>query len=138
MTTRDDLNALANFKACAEAAPARCHLQAKAVEALIGATCETFMRDLRDMGLRANPNDLAFELEAALYRFAKQSNPMDSTFASAEGFGAAMAGPARERVLESAVADRDFLEKLRTGHPAAVAAVGMDAVEAHTRLERMR
>ena len=102
-------NALDNFKRCGAEAPEGCYEDAKALNAVIGEACVGVMRELRALGLRSNPCDLAFDLEAAIYNYAKRSNPNATVFTTAEGFGASLGGPARERVLNQAVRDRDFL-----------------------------
>lgn len=100
---------LENFKRCAQEAPAGCYDEAKRLNEVIGDTVESLMRELRGMGLKANNCDLAFGLEAAIYGYVKQSNPAATVFPVAEGFGAGLAGPARDRVLAQAQRDRDFL-----------------------------
>lgn len=111
---RNELHAdLGYFKACAEEAPEGCYEQAKAVKELIGDTCDSLMRELRGLGLKANAGDRAFDLEAAIYDYIRRSNPEETVFPTAEGFGRGLEGPARERVMAQAASARDFLSGLR-------------------------
>jgi len=112
MTTTERRNALTNFKACADQAPAGCYEEAKTLNALIGQVTDNLMRELRAIGLKADACDLAFDLEAAMYHYARQSNPEATVFPTAEGFGSSMGGPARERVLAQARRSRDFFRSL--------------------------
>lgn len=105
----DSNTALENFKRCADDAPEGMHAQAKALDAVIGEACINLMKDVRALGLKANNCDLIYEVEAAMYDYVKRSNPDATLFPLAEGFGAAMAGEARERVLVQATRDRDYL-----------------------------
>lgn len=100
------------FKRCDQEAPEGLHTQAKVLNELIGDTCDEFMRHLRDMGLRANSSDLIYQVEAALYDYVKRSNPEHSLFPVAEGFGAAVDGPAAARVLANVKRDLDALRVL--------------------------
>ena len=113
MHTHQLRNALASFKSCADQAPEGCYDQAKELSAVIGEACRSIMTELRALGLKASPNDLAFDLEAAIYDYAKRSNPDATVFPTAEGFGSSMDGPARERVLAQAAQDRDALRGLQ-------------------------
>ena len=105
---------LKKLKACADMAPAGTYEDAKALNEVIGDAVDNLMRELRALGLKADNCDRAFELEAAIYAYVKASNPGGTIFTTAEGFGDAMSGPARERVIAQAARDRDFLAGLRT------------------------
>lgn len=106
---------LANFKRCAEDAPEGTYEEAKRLNAIIGDAVDRLMRDLRAMGLKADACDRAFELEAAMYAYAKKSNPDATVFPVSEGFGSSMDGPERGRVLAQAASNRSFLaERFRT------------------------
>jgi hypothetical protein len=102
-------DALNDFRACVRNAPEGCYDDAKRLYAVIGTTCDTLMQDVRGMGLKADNCDLIFAVEAAVYNYVRQSNPNATVFPSAEGFGAALDGPARDRVLAQLARDRDFL-----------------------------
>lgn len=108
----NDRKSLLNFKDCAESAPEGCYDQAKQIHDLIGDACDELMRGLRAIGLKADACDAAFDLEAAIYAYVRKSNPDNPVFPVAEGFGEAMSGPARERVLRQAVASREQLRAL--------------------------
>jgi hypothetical protein len=113
MNTHQLRNALSDFKSCADQAPEGCYDHAKELNAAIGEACRSIMSELRALGLKASPNDLAFDLEAAIYDYAKRSNPDATVFPTAEGFGSSLAGPARERVLAQATQYRDALRNLQ-------------------------
>jgi len=101
--------ALRNFKQCADEAPKGTYEDAKQLNNVVGNACDQLMKDIRALGLKADACDLIFEVEAAIYDYVKRSNPESSLFPVAEGFGSAMAGPARDRVLAQTVSNRDFL-----------------------------
>lgn len=101
--------ALERFKRCAEDAPEGMHTEAKELNSVIGEACDNLIKELRALGLKADTCDLIYEVEAKIYDYVKQSNPDATMFAVAEGFGAAMDGPAADRVRTQAVRDRDFL-----------------------------
>lgn len=101
--------ALENFKRCAEDAPEGTYEDAKRLNEVIGDAMDGLMREIRAMGLKADACDRAFELEAMVYDYVRQSNPDSALFHTAEGFGSTMAGDARERVLAQARQNRDFL-----------------------------
>lgn len=103
--------ALSQFKRCADDAPPGTYEAAKQLNAVIGETCDTLIKDIRALGLNADNCDLIFQVEATIYDYVKRSNPDAPLFPVAEGFGAAMDGPARERVLVKTAADRDFLQR---------------------------
>ena len=100
---------LEHFKRCADEAPQGMYTEARALNVVIGDACDGLMRELRALGLKADSCDLIYHVEATIYDYVKQSNPESSMFAVAEGFGAAMDGPAANRVLAQAQRDRDFL-----------------------------
>lgn len=103
---------LTNFKRCAEEAPEGTYDEAKSLNDAIGNAVDQLIRDIRALGLKADTCDRAFALEAAIYTYVKQSNPDCSLFAMAEGFGASMDGPPRERVIAQARQDRCFLRSI--------------------------
>lgn len=105
-------SALQNFKQCADDAPEGTYSEAKAVNTLIGDTTDDLIRGLHALGLKANNCDLIYAIESAIYQYVKLSNPESTVFPTAEGFGEAMDSPARDRVLASAAADRDFLQSV--------------------------
>lgn len=102
-------NALHDFKRCADQAPEGLYEDAKALNEVIGDTCDNLMGELRRLGLKADNCDLIFEVEAAIYNYVKGSNPERSSLVTAEAFGAHLASPSRERVMGNALRDRDFL-----------------------------
>jgi len=103
---------LFNFKRCADEAPAGTYEDAKDLNDLIGQTCDDLMANLRERGFKTNNCDLILAVEATIYNYVKLSNPEHTCFPVAEGFGSAMNGPARERVLANTVRDMECLRKL--------------------------
>lgn len=99
------------FAQCADEAPEGCYESAKALHALISATMASLMESVRSHGLQVDTCDRAFELEAAIYGYVRSSNPDATVFPTAEGFGRSLNGPARERVLENAIAGRNLLRR---------------------------
>lgn len=100
------LNAqLENLEACAENAPEGAYEQAKDLSAFFGDTFRHLKTELSLMGLGLDNSDRYREFEAVLYGLIKDSNPESTMFAVSEGFGSAMDGPARERVIEQARSD---------------------------------
>lgn len=97
-----DAKALENFKRCAEEAPDGSYEEAKAVNDLIAETCDTFMREVRALGLKASACDAAFNLEAGLLRYVKASNTDSSVILAAEAFGGLLQGELRPRALAEA------------------------------------
>lgn len=101
--------ALQNFRTCNEDAPEGTYEDAKALGSVIGESCDTLIKDIRSLGLKADSCDLIFAVEAAIYDYAKQSNPDNPMFPTAEGFGMAMGTESRERVIANAISSRDFM-----------------------------
>lgn len=110
----DMKKSLTDFKRCVEESPEGTYDDAKRLNEVIGETCDNLMREVRDLGLKADACDLIFALEAAIYDYVKRSNPESTLFPVAEGFGSSMDGPARDRVLSQAAASRDFFQILRS------------------------
>lgn len=109
---REQIKDFENFRRCAEEAPDGAYEQAKQLNQLIGDTCDRFIRELREAGLLADNCDRIFEIEVALYNYTKASNPEACVFPTAEGFGEAMEGPARNRVLKQTAENIQFFAKL--------------------------
>lgn len=101
--------ALTNFKSCADLAPEGAYEEAKRLNLVIGEACNQLIQSIRALGLKADNCDLIFEVEAAIYDYVKRSNPESTLFPVSEGFGEAMDGPARSRVIEQAKNDVAFL-----------------------------
>jgi len=103
------------FKACVDDAPEGTYEAAKDLNLAIGEAMDGLMSAIRGQGLLADNSGLAFELESAMYEYVKRSNPGSTIFPVSEGFGEAMDGPARERVIAQAIANRDFIASLKGG-----------------------
>lgn len=118
MSIRTSLNvrtlntALSNLEQCAEYASEGAYQQAKEIAALIGSVANGLIKGLRELGLNADACDGIREVEAAIYGYIKESNPDSTVFPTAEGFGEAMDGPARERVLAQTGRDMAVLRSL--------------------------
>lgn len=89
---REQLAALSNFKRCAETAPEGTHDEAKRLNEVIGETCDQLIRNIKALGLQADPCDLIFAVEASIYNYVKRSNPDATLFPVSEGFGSAVVG----------------------------------------------
>lgn len=100
------------FETCAEESPDFSYDQAKQIKEMIGHACDKLIRDTRALGLSANNCDGIREVEAVIYRWLKNSNPEETIFPVAEGFGSAMQGPARARVLDNCRANVDFMKSI--------------------------
>lgn len=111
MTIRSSIDAralnrqLENLEACAENAPEGAYQQAKDLSTFFGDTFRHLQSELAAQGLMLDNADGYREFEAVLYGLIKASNPEATMFAVSEGFGSAMDGPARERVIEQARAN---------------------------------
>jgi hypothetical protein len=101
------------FRDAVQDSPAGHLTQAKALAAAMDEALELYRARLREIGLAADGSDHAYRLEAAMYDFARRSNPASGDFfAVAEGYGAAVQGPARERVIAQTRRDAEFLAPL--------------------------
>ncbi|UTC28913.1 hypothetical protein MARCHEWKA_04010 [Brevundimonas phage vB_BpoS-Marchewka] len=126
MTIRTCINAgalsaqLSNLEACAQDAPEGAYEDAKALNAFFAATFVHLRGELVALGLALDNSDGYREFEAVLYGLIKDSNPDCTTFAVSEGFGSAMDGPARDRVIAQAAGNIATLRALGVvPHPAA-------------------
>lgn len=111
MSLIDQRDAFSHFRRCAEEAPDGCFEEARALSDVISEASAFLMRDLRAIGLEAVSGDAALNLEAAIYAYARASNPGESMFEAAESFGASMASPEREQVNAAAVVARDQVRR---------------------------
>jgi hypothetical protein len=98
-----------NFEECIENAPAGTYEDEKLIRHLIGDCADRLMEGLKALGLDTPNCDQIREVEAVMYGYVRDANPLN--VAAAEGFGMAMDGPARERVIAGAIRDRDFLSE---------------------------
>lgn len=103
-----------HFVQACEDAPEGVFEQAKDVRYLIGGIAEELLSRVRGLALKANNCDGIYAVEKSIYRWIVESNPDDSLFHSAEGFGEAVKGEARHRVLAAAIKGRDFLRDADT------------------------
>lgn len=103
---------LRNFKNCVQDAPEGTYEETKALDAVIVEIHDFLAEKLRDIGYKTDNCDKAFELEARIYQYVKACNPDRDVFPVSEGFGSAMDGPARERVISQASRDINALYSL--------------------------
>lgn len=103
---------LENLEECAREAPEGTYEDAKALNEFFSETFDHLRSELLALGLKLDNADRYREFEAVLYGLIKDSNPECLTFAVSEGFGSAMDGPARERVVAQAASNRDFLRSV--------------------------
>lgn len=95
---------------CAEKAPPETYEEARELRDLIAETMDTFMAGALRLGLKAPGDDTAREVEAVLYGYIREANPIMS--AVIEGFGEHVDGPAGARVIAGAARDRLALAAL--------------------------
>jgi hypothetical protein len=112
--SRDENTAFANLRACADDAPEGTYEQAKQIRQAIAVAMDKLQARLKDAGLVVDQCDAAHACEAAMYAYAKRSNPEATVFPTAEGFGSWMGTESRARVLADTIRDRDALKRLRT------------------------
>jgi len=107
--------AIRRFNAFAEGvdlAPPGTHVLASNVRTAIGDAADDFMRAVRALGLQADSCDLIHAVEVAMYDYVKASNLESNALVLAEGFGDAMSGPARDRVMAQALQDQAFIARM--------------------------
>ena len=102
---------LSNLQVCAQQAPYGTYEVAKEVVEAIENITDHITLTLRAAGAEVSYNDHLRNLQVALYEYILANNP--DRFASAEGFGEHVEGPAGKRVMSQAVRDRDFLAQIR-------------------------
>ena len=108
-------NRLSNLETCAERAPDGTYQDAKDTVEAISNIANNVMHTLSAAGLKVTGDDRLRNLEVAVYEYIVALNP--DRFASAEGFGEHIQGPAGERILDNTVRDRDFLVTTTQGSP---------------------
>lgn len=115
MTIRNrELNErLSNLQACAEHAPKGTYDRAKSAAEVINECSESIFAIFKAAGFKLKGMDGFRDLEAQLYGLMLESNPEEYQLITAEGFGAAMDTPAKDRVIFQAGRDRDALNAIR-------------------------
>lgn len=106
---------LADLERCAEEAPERTYQRAKDVAELLGDIVDDALTRISAAGFKTDNCDGAREVHALLYAWLVEANPDCNDLLVAEGFGEHLLGPARERILQAAIDDRDFLERTERG-----------------------
>jgi hypothetical protein len=84
LTDNQDVLRLQRFQALAEISKPGAFDEAGALNELLQETTNSFMRELRALGLKADACDHAYRLEAALYAYVRASNPANVMLAQAE------------------------------------------------------
>lgn len=110
ISPRDLSGQLSLLEACAEHAPDGCYEHEKRVLSAIGDIATMILRQTRALGLIAPNCDQIREVEAVIYGYMREANPLD--FAAAEGFGMAMDTPAKARVIAQATQSLRTLQRL--------------------------
>jgi hypothetical protein len=114
--------AMGLFEDGVNAAPEGCYEDAKKLSAIFSEVF-VFLKDRlteADIGLKLPNNDLYREFEAVMYGMIRDGNPDATMFPSGEGLGAALEGPAAERVMAQMISNRDFLRAQGVIPPAVV------------------
>lgn len=103
MRSTQQSNEYFRFQTAVSETPESSFERSRQLADLISEQMRQLMNGLRGLSFAASPNDPAFELEAAMYAFVKQSNPDCSELVSAEGLGTHLQGPRerRDRALET-------------------------------------
>ncbi len=102
---------LSNLQVCAQQAPAGTYEDAKLVVEAMEDIANHIMFTLSAAGVKVSGDDKMRNLQVALYEYILANNA--DRFASAEGFGEHVDGPAGPRVMAQAIRDRDFLAQRR-------------------------
>lgn len=105
---------LSNIEDCAEHAPEGTYERAKQAAAFINDSAEAIFALAKASGFKLNGTDRFRDVEALLYGVLVDSNPTEYGLITGEGFGNAMGGPAKQRVIEQTIRDRDALAVLRS------------------------
>lgn len=101
---------LSNLQVCAQQAPEGTYEDAKELVETMNDIMDGIMRDLSAAGVKVSGDDKIRNLEVALYEYILSNNP--NHFASAEGFGEHVDGPAGKRILVQAINDRNAFQIL--------------------------
>jgi hypothetical protein len=111
----DELNArLGNLERCAETAPEGMYSRAREAVDTVHEASNALRRALMERGFVALNDDHLRAVEATIYGYVLQGNADEHELIVGEGFGAAMEGPAADRVLAQAERDRDAAESARS------------------------
>jgi len=101
---------LSNLQVCAEKAPEGTYDDAKEAVEAINDIADHIMQTLSAAGMKVSGDDKMRNLEVSIYEYIIANNP--DRFASAEGFGEHVDGPAGHRVMAQAVENRNVLRAL--------------------------
>lgn len=105
---------LGNIETCAREAPEGTYDRAKQAAEVISDCAESIIEIFQAADFKIIGNDRLRDIEAAIYGLMLHQNPEEYGLQTGEGFGAAMDGPARERVLAQTIRDRDSLARVRS------------------------
>ena len=109
---------LRNLERCAEYAPEGTYEQVKKAVNAIHEAADDMRLTFNQAGLLAMADDRLRNFEVAMYEYMLACNPDANELLTGEGFGKAMTGPSRFRVMAQAASDRDFLRQHRAGSSA--------------------
>lgn len=101
---REAARRLSDLMACAENALEGTYEQAKAAKEATSEVMDSIWAIFKAHGFKAHGNDRAYELEAHIYDFLRESNPEAYGLITGEGFGS--------RVISNTIRDRDCLQQL--------------------------
>lgn len=104
---------LSNLETCADRAPEDTYDRSKMAVEAVHEAADAILAAFRLNGFKALNDDRLRNIEAALYGYLLESNPEEVELIAGEGFGEHVSGPAGRRVMQQAIADRDFLQSLR-------------------------
>lgn len=104
----------AHFRACCDAAPDGTYELAKDIRGIIGRHFDALAKEIQERcpDIELSNCDGAHNVEATIYDWIRRAPNAPGQLFTAEGFGQAMSGPARARVLYQAERDRDALKAL--------------------------
>lgn len=103
---------LSNLRDCADTAPEGTYERAKQAAACLNECADSIFAIFKQHGFKLRDTNAFRDVEASLYGLMLDSNPEEYQLITAEGFGSAMSGPARDRVLRQTERDRDALNRL--------------------------
>lgn len=104
--------ALAHLERCADVAPEGTYEKAKELVAEMNEIIDEVIKRIRAIGLEADGCAGARKLHRELYDYVKFSNIRAGWLVASEGFGEHSFGPAKDRIIEQAIRDRDALKRL--------------------------
>ena len=99
-----------NLDSCADAAPEGTYERAKEIVTAVNELTDAVLARAKELGLAAPNGDQIENVCGAIYGYIRDANILE--VAAAEGFGRHVHGPARDRIISQAAANRDFLRSV--------------------------